>query len=121
MALSRVQEHILFTLGRWHADAQRKLPEALEPALTKKAFIDALLAADIAGKKERALYRNLEALESRRLVSYGNRTLRLTPAGSRAYESIARRLTPFLNVITALSRKDPLQYGRRLQTSFRHV
>lgn len=118
MQLTRVQEHILFTLGHWYAEARLKLPAELELSLSKKAFIESLLAASIAGKKERALYRNLEDLEQRKLLAYRNRALSLTPAGQRVYESISRKLAPFLGVVDALRQKDPLRYSKKIQTAF---
>ena len=118
MRLTLVEEQILFTLGRWDAETRRRLPPELTPALSKKAFIEALLCAGIAGKKERALYRNLEALGQRRLIAYENRSLRLTPAGQRAYTAASKKLAPFLSVVDALRQKDPLRYSKRVQTAF---
>ena len=114
---TNVQKFILFTLGSWYLEANRKFSGIpVEILISKVTFIDLMLRSNLAGKQARALYKNLEDLEKRKLISYANRSLALTMKGQRLFERIYHELRPYVNVIHALKQKDPLSYSRRLQT-----
>ncbi|HSU72908.1 MAG TPA: hypothetical protein VLJ21_03610 [Candidatus Binatia bacterium] len=114
---TNVQKFILFTLGSWYLEANRRFDRApVEIVISKATFIDLLMRANLAGKQARAVYKNLEDLEKQKFISYRNRSLALTVKGQKMFEKIYRELRPYVNVIHALKQKDPLSYSRRVQT-----
>lgn len=117
MELSKVHCLMLFTLGSWYSSASKQLEgRPIELAVTKIVFIKALLNAGIAGKTERALYRNLEFLEKKKLVSYDNKVLRLTYRGRKRFEKIVDDVSPYLAVLKILSKSSPLSHTKQMQT-----
>lgn len=114
---TNVQKLILFTLGSWYLEAQRKFQDSpVSIVISKATFIDLILRANIAGKQERALYKNLEDLEKRKYITYDNKSLALTNKGNKLFDKVYKELRPYVNVIHALKQKDPLSYSRRVQT-----
>ncbi|MBI4451712.1 hypothetical protein HY642_07090 [Candidatus Woesearchaeota archaeon] len=119
MALSEAQRYILFALGRWYDEANKRLAgKPVEVAISKAVFIDTVHKAALAEKKERALYRNLESLEKRKYISYANRNLALTKRGNRLYEKINRKMAPYVTVVTTLKETNPFSYSKKAQTKF---
>ena len=120
MRVTDVQAKILFTLGYWYEEANRRIKvKGLEVVISKKSFIDALMSAGVAGKKERALYKNLEALEKGRLINYDNRKLKLSPKGENVYDRVKESIMQYVRVIGKLKTKDPKSYTKKLQTVFK--
>jgi len=120
MKTTRVQNFILFTLGKWFEEANKKIKDrSLKVSISKTVFIDLVKTAKFARKQERALYKNLEILEKKKLVKYENKELELTQKGKTLYEDIDKRLKPFFNVFKKLKEKDPIRYTKKVQTVFR--
>jgi predicted transcriptional regulator len=113
---TNVQKFILFTLGSWYLEAQRKLAGPVEIVISKATFIDLLMRANLAGKQARAVYKNLEDLEKQKLISYENRSLALTKKGEKLFTKSYNELRPYVNVIHALKQTNPLSYSRKMQT-----
>ena len=84
---------ILFTLGKWYEEANKKIKvRPLRICISKKIFIELVTKAGFAKKQERALYKNLETLEKKKLINYDNKQLKLTKKGKKLYElQITRR------------------------------
>lgn len=120
MKTTRVQHFILFTLGKWFEEVNKKIEDkSLKVSISKTIFIELVKTARFAKKQERALYKNLEILEKNKLISYKNKELELTERGKRLYEDIDQRLKPFFNVFKKLKEKDPIKYTKKVQTVFR--
>jgi hypothetical protein len=120
MKLTKVQRFILFSLGKWFEEANKRIKgKSLEVSISKKRFIEVAMKAGFAEKKQRAFYKNLEALEKRRLVSYEQRELFLTERGEREYRKMSEDLAPYLMVIEKLKTKSPTSYTKKVQTVFR--
>ena len=119
MKSTKVQRFILYSLGRWFEEANEGLGEPLQVSISKVLFIEILLKAGIAKKQERALYRNLEMLEQRKLVAYKNRELTLTKKGETLFFLIKRELEPYFSVNRKLQEKSPTSYTKKVQTVFR--
>jgi|GEM_PF-567246 len=111
-----VQKFILFTLGSWYLEANRKLPEPVAIVISKATFIDLLMKANLAGKQARAIYKNLEDLEKQKYISYANRSLALTKKGQKLFARLYKELRPYVNVIHALKQTNPLSYTKKAQT-----
>ncbi|MBI4144068.1 hypothetical protein HY486_02385 [Candidatus Woesearchaeota archaeon] len=96
--ISKEQTFILFVVGSCQdALAQKFANKPVSVRLSKQSFIQLAMNSGIAQKKERALYKNLQDLEERKLVSYDCKHLCLTPRGARQYSSIARKLKPYIS------------------------
>ena len=120
-ALTNVHKYILFALGCWYSEANRKIKDKnLEIAISKSLFIDMMMKSCLAGKKERALYKNLEELEKRKLIGYSNRNISLTKKGMREFEKIDNEISPYTNLKNILNSKDPFSYTRRIQTKLKY-
>ena len=119
MKSTKVQRFILYSLGRWFEEANEGVNEPLQVSISKVLFIEILLKAGIAKKQERALYRNLEMLEQRKLVAYTNKELTLTKKGEKLFLSIKNELEPYFSVDRKLKEKSPTSYTRKVQTVFK--
>jgi hypothetical protein len=117
MRATKVQAFILFTLGTCYAECSKRFAgKPLAVSMNKVAFIELARKAQITSKKERALYKNLEALEALRLITYENKNLALTPKGNKLFERIRTELDPYINVKGVLTSDDALKYTTRAQT-----
>lgn len=117
---TRTQKFILYSLGAWFEEANKKIRHAnLAVSISKALFIDLALKAGFAKKQKRAFYKNLEILEKKKLLKYENKELELTPRGTKHYEKIKKDIGPYLNVYLKLQTKNPTSYTRKVQTIFR--
>ena len=120
MKRSKTHSFILFSLGAWFEEANKRIEDRpLEVSISKKTFIELVMNAGIAKKQERALYKNLEHLEKKKLVSYINTGLELTKKGQKRYDKIKSEMAPYINVLEKLVTKSPTSYTRKVQTVFR--
>ena len=121
MKTTKVQRFILFALGKWFEEANKKIKhKPLKVSISKKLFIDVVKTAKIVKKQERALYKNLEILEKKKkLVEYKNKELELTKKGKKLYEDINNNMKPYINVFKKLKEKSPTSYTRKVQTIFK--
>ncbi len=96
--LTKAHQLVLYSLGECYRQLNRRFEAApLEVSVSKGLFIKLLMDAGLVGKKERALYKNLELLEKKKFVSYINRQLRFTPRGYKAFSNINKNISPYLS------------------------
>lgn len=120
MKRSKVHGFILFSLGAWFEEANKRIGDKpLQVSISKKTFIELVINAGIAKKQERALYKNLEQLEKKKLISYTNKELELTKKGQKAYTKVKSEIGPYVNVLDKLITKSPTSYTRKVQTIFK--
>jgi len=120
MKWTKVQKFILYALGRWFEEANKRIKDKqLGVSISKSLFIDVVKNAGFAKKQERALYKNLETLEKKKLVSYKNKELFLSKRGEYWYKEIKNEIDPYLNVAKKLQDKSPTSYTKKVQTVFR--
>lgn len=120
MKATKVQEYILYALGKWFEEANKRIKDKpLAVSINKITFIDLVKKARIAKKQERALYKNLEILEKKKLISYKNKELELTKRGKKLFKKIEKDVLPYFRLIKKLKEKDPIKYTRKLQTVFK--
>lgn len=99
MELTRPQKLTLYSLGECYRSISAQFEnKPLEVFVSKVAFIDLLLRGGLAGKKERALYQNLEDLEKKKLLLYTNKNLQFTKHGYTHYQRIKRDINPFIEL-----------------------
>ena len=115
MDLSHPEAFILFSLGKFHEEANKSFAgKPLRVSMSKVAFIELAREAGIAHKSERALYKNLESLERRKLVFYSYKTLGLTAKGHQAYQKILKTIDPYFASSKLLAQG--LQYTKKAKT-----
>jgi len=120
MKTTKVQKYILYALGKWFEEANKKIKDRpLAVSISKVTFISLVKKADIAKKQDRALYKNLEILEKKKFVSYKNKELELTEKGARLFKEIEKYIQPYFKLIKKLEEKDPMSYTKKIQTVLR--
>jgi len=121
MKTTKKQMFILFILGMWYLEANKKIKNKnLEVAISKSVFIDLVKKAQFVEKKERALYKNLEILEKKKLINYKNRNLALTQRGMKLFNKLNSEVSPYLSILSIIKSKNPLSYTKKAQTIFRN-
>lgn len=119
MQLTPTHKLMLFAIGSWYLEANKKLKDKqLEVSISKAIFIDIIKKAGLVEKQPRAIYKNLEILEKNKLIKYENKSLSLTKKGQKIFLQIYKENKPYINVVKLLSGKDPLSYSKRIQTKF---
>jgi hypothetical protein len=117
MRVTRVQAYILFALGTCYEECSKRFAgKPMAVSMNKVAFIELARKANITEKKERALYKNLEALEALKIVSYDNKNLALTPKGQKVFERVRDDLIPYINVKGVLDSDHVLNFTTKTQT-----
>lgn len=120
MELTTKEKLLVFALGIYLQNLQRKInTQDLDISIQKSVFIDFVLKTKLFEKKERALYKNLENLEKKKLLSYPVRRIVLTERGWKAYDKISESLKPYLIIRDMLSTETIVRGTRKIQTIFR--
>lgn len=115
MGLTKTQKLTLYSLGECYNQLNKRFGDApLEVFISKIGFIEVMINSGLVEKKPRALYKNLETLEQKKLIYYENRNLRFTKRGFVHYNRIKKAIEPFMAVKTFL--KD-IRTNRKLQTT----
>lgn len=116
MKLTRPQRLILYSLGKFYQFLNQPLEEkSLQLQTSKIAFIEHLKKSKILEKQERAIYKNLETLENKKLIAYENHMIKFTPLGIKEVQKIEQELHQFLNLKTYFQQAE--KPNRKLQTS----
>lgn len=99
MPLTNPEKIILHSLGQFYISLNQSLIEKPVRVRTSKiTFIELLLKSNIIGKQERALYKNLEKLEKKRLIKYEHHLIKCTERGLRELEKIQKEIKPFADI-----------------------
>lgn len=93
MPLTPTHKLILHSLGQFYRSLNQPLSEKPVRVRTSKiAFIELLLKSSLISKQERAVYRNLELLEQKKLIRYENRMIKFTERGLKELTKVQREL-----------------------------
>ena len=118
MKLTKSQRLILFALGKFYLSLNQPLVEKPVQVRTSKiAFIEHLLHAKLISKQERALYKNLENLETKRLILYKNKIILFTELGLKELEKINKEVKQFIDLEKYFQQERP---KGKLQTVIRY-
>jgi len=99
MRLNKTERLILFSLGEFYGQLNQPLQEKpLKLRTSKVVFITFLLHSKIITTQERALYKNLELLESKKLISYEGRMIHFTNMGLEILERIRDEIEKFVQI-----------------------
>ena len=115
MLLSKTERLILYSLGQFYQSINQPLTHKhLRLRTSKIAFIEVLLSSKIITKQARTLYKNLENLENKKLISYDKRMIKVTLLGLSILEKINLEIKQFLDVKEHF--KEIKKPKRKLQT-----
>ena len=99
MKLTKTHRLILYALGQFYQQLNQPLKEKpLQLRTSKIAFITFLLHSGIITKHERALYKNLELLEKKKLITYDHRMIQFTEQGLDILEKIDSEIQQFVQI-----------------------
>mgnify|MGYP003964176789 CR=1 FL=1 len=99
MKLTKTERLILYSLGQFYRQLNQPLEEKPVKLRTSKiVFITFLSHSEIITKTERALYKNLESLEKKKLIAYENRMIRFTDEGLKILEKIGGEIMQFVEI-----------------------
>lgn len=119
MKLTKPQKLILYSLGQFYNSINQPWIETpLQLQTSKITFIELLLDSKIVAKQERALYRNLEALEKKKLIAYDNRMIKFTDGGLKELKKIDAEIKQFTSIEKYFS-TEKIKIKRSLQTVIR--
>jgi len=114
--ITKTQRLILYSLGQFYQSLNQPLSEKhLRLRTSKITFIELLLSSGIVGKQERALYKNLETLEDKKLIEYFDRKVKLTEKGIKIMDKINKEVKQFTDVKEYF--KNVKKPKRKLQTT----
>jgi len=120
MPNTKVQNYMLYALGKWFEEANERIKDKqLAVSISKVNFIEVVKKAGIAHKQERALYKNLELLEKKKLIKYANKEIDLTEKGRKLFKKIEEEMLPYFKLVKTLKETDPISYTKKLQTVFK--
>ena len=116
--LTRNQQLILYSLGLCYRQLNKKFEDKpLEVSVSKIFFIETLLKSNLMAKKHRALYKNLETLEKKKLIAYANKHIKFTKRGYTAFNRLSKEANPYIQHSQFWS--SPLVFDRNIQLRLR--
>lgn len=118
MGVSKAQEFTLFLLGMCYRNCSRSVKAPLKLEMRKVDFISLACSAGLVNKSPRAMYRNLELLESARFISYKSKRLALTKKGRSYFDRKLKLVKPYIDAANAANSKNLLKFTRKAQSVF---
>ena len=119
MKLTIKTKLILFALGAYYNIMNSRLKgKNLVVSLSKVDFIRLVLNSGVIEKQSRSLYKNLEALERNKYITYTNKSLIFTDKGKRKFSEVEGELLPYFKIINTIKAEDVAKYAKRPQTAF---
>ena len=113
--LTKTERLILFSLSQFYSSINQQLvTKPLRLETSKITFIELLLQSKIITKQKRALYKNLEILEDKKLIEYDNRMIKSTDSGLKMFQKIDREINQFVDIKEYF--KEIKKTKRKLQT-----
>jgi hypothetical protein len=119
MKISKTHRLILYSLGQFYRQLNQPLQQKpIELETSKIAFITFLLHSGIVTKQSRALYKNLEILEEKKLIAYNHRMIHFTDKGLQILIKIDAEVEMFLSIQKFFVKK-VVKPRKKLQTKIR--
>lgn len=99
MTLTRTQRLILYALGQFYNALNQRLTEKPVKVRTSKiTFIELLEKSEIFNKQKRALYKNLETLEQKKVIAYDHKMIHFTDSGIKELKKITFEIYQFQTI-----------------------
>ena len=119
MRLNKKHKFILYILYQFLRESNKRFSDKpLKMSVSKIVFIEALKKTKIADKSERALYRNLEVLEKKKLIKYENKFLKPTVKGLKLFTEMHKEVFPYIHAVEIIKKEAP-RMTRKAQTYFK--
>jgi len=116
MLLGKQEQFMLFVLVNYYRRLNAKYKnKPIKVVISKMAFIEFLLNLHLTDIKERAIYKNLEKLEKKKLIEYDNKIISITEKGFKMFEVIDKNIRPYFRAIHALKAHDPTKPTSKLR------
>jgi hypothetical protein len=116
MRLTKSKRLILYSLGQFYQSINQPLiSKPLKLRTSKIAFIELLLESKLISKQKRALYKNIESLEKKKLIDYEKKMIKFTELGLQELEIIKKEIKQFNDVENYF--KTSKKPRRKLQTT----
>jgi len=120
MELTTVDRHILYALGNSYQSFNNRFSDKpLTVSMSKAVFIDVLLSLGAVSKKERALYKNFEDLEQKKLIKYEKDELRFTRKGFSMFKKIDAEVVSFVDLGKQLRYAKTVKLHKKLQSKLK--
>ena len=118
MKLTKTQKLIMYSLSRFYEQLNQPLIDTpLKLQTSKVAFIELLLISEIITKQRRALYKNLETLEDKKLINYQKKMIKFTELGLKELKKVKNEIIQYFKIDNYfLHAKKPKQ---KLQTTIK--
>lgn len=117
MKLNKQQKLVLYALGLSYKHFHNNFKDKpLDISVSKSAFIELAMKSNITSIKERAIYKNLEFLEQKRIISYKNKSLYLSQRGNKLFEKLNKEVSPFLNLTETFNSQNILNFTKKAKT-----
>ena len=117
MKLNKQQKLVLYALGLSYKQFHNNFKDKpLDISVSKSAFIELAMKSNITSIKERAIYKNLEFLEQKKIVSYKNKSLALSQRGNKLFENLNKEVSPFLNLTETFNSQNILNFTKKART-----
>ncbi|MBT4935735.1 hypothetical protein HN734_00695 [Candidatus Woesearchaeota archaeon] len=99
MKITKTQRLILYSLGQFYSSLNQPLTEKpIKLRTSKIMFIELLISSGIITKQARALYKNLETLENKKLIEYDTKKIKFTEDGLTILHKIDSEVTKFVSI-----------------------
>jgi len=119
MKLSQKTKLMLFTLGEYYKTANKKVKiNSMQVVIPKTDFIRLVQEAGIAEKQPRAIYKNLEILEKKKIIIYRNKALMFTERGIKNFNEIEKEIGPYKKIMDIMKSKEVVAMTKKPQTIF---
>ena len=119
MKLSKPVKLMLFALGKYYQKASKRVIPGFDVAIPKTDFIRLVKNSGIVAKTPRAIYRNLEILEKKRLITYQNRELFIAVRGFQMIKAIDREILPYQSIAEVIEKNKVIAITKKPQMIFK--
>jgi len=118
--LSKEERYILYALGKSYQSFNRQFSnKPLEVSISKVVFIDLLISSNSVNKKERAIYKNLKALGSKRFIKYKEKELSFTKKGFREFKKVDENIVNYVELINHIQNPRTISIHKKIQTKLK--
>lgn len=118
--LSKEERYILYALGKSYQSFNRQFSnKPLEVSISKVVFIELLISSKSVNKKERAIYKNLEALENKRFIKYNDKELSFTKKGFKEFKKVDENIINYVDLINHIQNPRTISMHKKIQTKLK--
>lgn len=115
--LTKPEKYVLYAIGFSYSSFNNQFKnKPLHISFSKVSIIDILISSKSVDKKARALYKNIESLESKGYLKYKDSELSFTKKGYKAFLIIEKYLARFDVMREQIKNPKTIKLHKKLQT-----